>query len=82
MAVGGDAGVLMVSNIRYRSFKDLNLRGRVRFVTILVMPLVLVLIVLDPPQILFIVSLTYALSGPAASALGRLRHPTRKPADR
>lgn len=82
LAVTVAAGVLMVSNIRYRSFKDLNLRGRVRFVTILVMPLVLVLIVLDPPQILFIVSLTYALSGPAASALGRLRHPARKPADR
>ncbi len=76
------AGVLMVSNIRYRSFKDLNLRGRVRFVTILVMPLVLVLIVLDPPQILFLAFFAYALSGPVAAAVGMLRHPARKPADR
>src|SRR6266566_4087301 len=47
------AGGLMVSNVRYRSFKDLDLRGRVPFVAILAVPLVFVLIVLDPPQVLF-----------------------------
>ncbi len=39
------AGGLMVSNVRYRSFKDLDLRGRVPFVAILAVPLVFVLIV-------------------------------------
>ena len=82
MLVTVAAGVLMVSNIRYRSFKDLNLRGRVQFVTILVVPVAFVLIGLDPPQILFLVFLAYALSGPVASAVGMLRHPARKPADR
>lgn len=82
LAVTVAAGMLMVSNIRYRSFKDLDLRGRVPFVAILVVPLVFVLIVLDPPQILFLVSLTYALSGPIMFAVGLLRPPARKPADR
>lgn len=67
------AGVLMVSNVRYRSFKDLDLRGRVPFVTILAVPLVFVLVFLDPPQVLFGIFLAYAISGPVA-ALMRLSH--------
>ena len=57
-------GILMVSNVRYRSFKDLDLKGRVPFVAILVVVLVFVLISIDPPQILFAVFSLYALSGP------------------
>jgi CDP-diacylglycerol--serine O-phosphatidyltransferase len=57
-------GLFMVSNVRYRSFKDLDLKGRVPFVTILVMVLVFVLISIDPPQMLFAVFALYALSGP------------------
>jgi CDP-diacylglycerol--serine O-phosphatidyltransferase len=64
MSVTVFAGVLMVSNVRFRSFKDLDLRGRVPFVTILAVPLVFVLIFLDPPQVLFAVFMGYALSGP------------------
>ncbi len=60
------AGMLMVSNIRYRSFKDVDLRGRVSFMTILAVPLVFVLLFQDPPQVLFLTFLGYALSGPAA----------------
>ena len=33
------AAGLMVSNIRYRSFKDLNLKERVPFMAVLVVPL-------------------------------------------
>ncbi|QKT02742.1 CDP-diacylglycerol--serine O-phosphatidyltransferase [Ectothiorhodospiraceae bacterium 2226] len=58
------AGLLMVSNIRYHSFKGLDLRGRVPFVTMLVVVLVFVLISIDPPQVLFAGFLLYALSGP------------------
>jgi CDP-diacylglycerol---serine O-phosphatidyltransferase len=57
-------GFLMVSTVRYRSFKDLNLRGRVRFVTILLVVMIFVLISVDPPQILFLVFSLYAASGP------------------
>jgi CDP-diacylglycerol--serine O-phosphatidyltransferase len=58
------AGVLMVSNIRYRSFKDLDLKGKVPFFTILVVPLIFVAVFLYPPQVLFGAALIYTLSGP------------------
>lgn len=66
------AGVLMVSNIRYRSFKDVDLRGRVSFMTILSLPLLLVLLFQDPPLVLFLTFLLYALSGPVAFIFRRL----------
>jgi len=58
------AGILMVSNIRYRSFKDLDLKGKIPFVTMLIVVLIFVFISLDPPQVLFTIFLGYALSGP------------------
>jgi CDP-diacylglycerol--serine O-phosphatidyltransferase len=62
-------GVFMVSNVRYRSFKDLDLKGRVPFVAILVVVLVFVLISIDPPQILFAGFSLYALSGPVITLI-------------
>ena len=58
------AGLLMVSNVRYHSFKGVNIKDKVPFVTILLIVLVIVLISYDPPIILFSVFLLYALSGP------------------
>ncbi len=55
---------LMVSNIRYYSFKDFDLRNRVSFVTALFIVLVFVLISSSPPQIIFLTITFYALSGP------------------
>ena len=57
-------GILMVSNIRYRSFKDLDLKHNVRFLTILIIVFVLILIAIDPPRILFTIFFLYAISGP------------------
>ena len=59
----------MVSNVRYRSFKDLDLKGKVPFVAILAVVLVFVLISLDPPQVLFAGFSIYALSGPVVTLL-------------
>lgn len=71
------AGMLMVSTIRFRSFKDIDLRGRVPFVRALLIVAVFVLISIDPPLMLFAVFLGYALSGPALTLMrlrkGRLR---------
>ncbi|WP_373002118.1 CDP-diacylglycerol--serine O-phosphatidyltransferase [Marinobacter sp.] len=64
MVVVGGTGVLMVSNILYRSFKDLDLRGRVPFAAILLVVLVFVVIALDPATVLFTGFLIYGLSGP------------------
>jgi len=57
-------GVLMVSNIRYYSFKDLDLKRRVPFTAILVMVLILSVVAYDPATVLLVSFLIYALSGP------------------
>ncbi|MBF0470617.1 MAG: CDP-diacylglycerol--serine O-phosphatidyltransferase [Gammaproteobacteria bacterium] len=67
------AGVLMVSNVRYYSFKDLDIKGHVPFMSMLVMVLIFVLISLDPPQVLFGTFVIYALSGPAVTGWMLLR---------
>lgn len=62
-------GVMMVSNVRYNSFKGLDLRGRVPFVSILLMVLVFALVALNPPTVLFGIFLLYLLSGPLLTLL-------------
>jgi len=62
------AALSMVSNIHYHSFKHLNVKGRVSFMTVLAVVLVFVLISLDPPQVLFMGFLVYSLSGPLFAA--------------
>lgn len=58
------AALLMVSNVRFRSFKDLKLSERVPFAYVLVMVSLFVLIAIDPPRVLFGFALLYTLSGP------------------
>lgn len=67
------AGVLMVSNVRYNSFKDFNIGGRVPFRYILFVVIGFVLIMLDPPRVLFLGFLAYALSGPVMALRRRRR---------
>lgn len=57
-------GLLKVSTIRYRSFKDINLRNRVPFIVVLGIVLILALIAFDPPDIFLILSFLYVISGP------------------
>ncbi|MEX1057685.1 MAG: CDP-diacylglycerol--serine O-phosphatidyltransferase [Natronospirillum sp.] len=57
-------GCLMVSNFRYYSFKDFGLRGRIPFTALLLVVLAFVVIAMDPPVVLLLLFLTYALSGP------------------
>ena len=59
--------ILMVSNVRYYSFKEIDLKGRVPFVAILLIVLAFVGISLDPPKVLFLIFFCYALSGPILS---------------
>ena len=53
----------MVSNVRYHSFKDLDLKGKIPFVRLLVVVLAFVLIALDPPRMLFLIFFGYFVSG-------------------
>lgn len=57
------AGIVMVSNFRYYSFKDIDFKGKVPFVTMLFLVLGFVFITLDPPQVLFGGFFIYMLSG-------------------
>lgn len=71
------AGLLMVSNVRYNSFKDLSFGERVPFRYILIMLIGFLLIILDPPRVLFLGFFGYALSGPVM-ALRRYRQRRRR----
>lgn len=59
------AALLMVSNVRYTSFKNIDFRGRVPFVAMLVVVLIFVVITIDPARVLLVMATLYALSGPA-----------------
>ncbi|MDX1397874.1 MAG: CDP-diacylglycerol--serine O-phosphatidyltransferase [Oceanospirillum sp.] len=62
-------GVLMVSNVRYNSFKEIDLKGRVPFLTMFVIALIFVVIAYDPATVLLIAFLGYGCSGPLRALL-------------
>ncbi|MFT3804611.1 MAG: CDP-diacylglycerol--serine O-phosphatidyltransferase [Burkholderiaceae bacterium] len=57
------AGVSMVSNAPFYSFKDLNLRRSVPFIFAIGLVLLFVLVSADPPLVLFGIFVIYGLSG-------------------
>jgi len=61
------AGLLMVSRFSYYSFKDLNLREKVPFVTLLAAILAFVFLSLKPATVLFSCFFLYMMSGPVVS---------------
>jgi CDP-diacylglycerol--serine O-phosphatidyltransferase len=62
-------GLLMVSNFRYYSFKDVDLRGRMPFVKAILIMLAFALIFTNPPLMLFLLFSVYAVSGPVMTLL-------------
>lgn len=56
--------LLMVSNIRYYSFKEIDFNGKVPFLYLIIMVTAFVAIAANPSVVLFIGFGTYALSGP------------------
>ena len=69
------AGLTMVSDLRYFSGKDFNLRKSVPFVVILGIVLAFVLVSYSPPEVLFMLFVTYALSGYVFWIIRRVRRP-------
>jgi CDP-diacylglycerol--serine O-phosphatidyltransferase len=57
------AGISMVTNFRFYSGKDINLKRSVPFVVIVLVALSFSLISVDPPIVLFLLLLAYGLSG-------------------
>ena len=67
------AGLTMVSNVRYYSFKTINLKRSVPFLAIFVFVLVIALLSYQPAVVLFAGCVGYALSGYVASGWLMLR---------
>lgn len=63
------AALAMVSNIKYRSFKDFDVKSRVPFVVLFAVVITFALISFDPPRVLFLIAACFALSGPVSWAL-------------
>ncbi len=64
-------GALMVSGIRYFSFKQAPTSGRVPITKVLVVIAVLTLLAIDLPAVLLAIGVSYTLSGPLLTVKGR-----------
>ncbi len=62
---------LMVSTVRFWSFKDLDMRARRPSAMVFFIAVVIILIALNPPAVMLAIAVTYALSGPAMWAWGK-----------
>ena len=62
-------GLLMVSNFRYYSFKDVDLRGRMPFLKAIIIMLAFAVGFANPPLTLFLFFTGYAISGPAVTLI-------------
>lgn len=57
------AGLTMVTNVPFYSFKEINFRKSVPFISIFAVVLIFVLVSSDPPKVLFGLFVLYGLSG-------------------
>ena len=72
--------LLMVSNIRYYSFKEIDFKGKIPFLYVLVVVVLFAAIASDPSLVLFLTSLAYAISGPFQTliAVSKVRQQRRR----
>ena len=73
----GLAGILMIANVPYYSFKTIDVHRRVPFAMVILMVFIFSLVTVDPPRVFLAAALLYAASGP----LMLLRGASRKTAD-
>jgi CDP-diacylglycerol--serine O-phosphatidyltransferase len=62
-------GLLMVSNFRYHSFKEIDFQGKVPFIVLVVLVVVIAIVQTHPPTVFFLLFLTYAVSGPVLTLI-------------
>lgn len=62
--ITGLCGLLMVSNFKYNSFKEVDWQGKVPFVALLVIMMIFIIVATAPSLVLFIVFILYAIAGP------------------
>ena len=66
-------GLLMVSNFRYSSFKQIDLKGKVPFFMAIAVMLAIGFVMAQPQTMLFLLFLAYAISGPVVTLIQRKR---------
>ena len=57
------AGITMVSNLKFYSFKSINMRKSVPFIVIFLFALFFIFVSVNPPSVLFLLFVCYCLSG-------------------
>lgn len=67
---------LMVSTIRYTSFKSIDFKGKVPFLTVVIMVFIFVAVAMEPAEILFGIFIFYIISGPLMTlwAMRKMQH--------
>ena len=75
------AGLTMVSNLKYYSFKTINLKKSVPFVAIFLIVLFVALLSYQPPLVLFAAFVVYGISGYVVSSWVLLRERRMHPVD-
>lgn len=66
-------GLLMVSNFRYSSFKEIDLKGKVPFIVAIAVMIGFAFVMSLPQTMLFALFLAYAISGPVVTLVLRRR---------
>lgn len=69
--------LLMISTIRYSSFKSVDFKGKVSFFTVVIAVFIIIAVALEPPEVLFACFSIYVASGPIIT-LWQLRKVRRK----
>ena len=63
----------MVSNIKYRSFKDVDFRDKMPFIGLILLVLTIAMIYMDPPLAFLLIGGTYMVSGAVFYASSKIR---------
>jgi len=71
-------GLLMVSNILFHSFKQVDFKGKVPFFAVVIVMLVFAVILTEPPMVLFGIFFAYTLAGPVLSLQRLVRRRARR----
>lgn len=74
-------GILMISNYRYYSFKEIHFRGTVPYVVFLAAVVLLVVIAQNPHEVLLTMCLVYAATGPLVWLYKRIKSKPKKSVD-
>lgn len=75
------SGLLMVSNLKYHSFKQVDFRGKVPFIVVVGIMVFFAIVLTQPPLVLFGIFAAYAVSGPVLWVVHRRRSQPEMPAD-